>query len=402
MQFNLRGDGKTSVLTGDFLGDAQLVFDNQALLEFALKMYHHLGLPLQRLAVLWPFAHENALQGAWELLSPLALRGEGPVTKAELMALAENLAALPEEDNAFYFWTLALGAETGYDETLRAAFAGLPAWVEEHIPEEGLTVTRSEDSADTWEADGVPLARVRQTADEAEYVLRLPALVGGADLAFSASRGAEGRGELHLSIGEEGALLQVDINADGLQNPAGAFRVSLRLSGEMAGHLSAPVFDDQGLWRAVSLPEAGGLALDIEGGANTIKVRTGGHTLLTVQYALTDVQPDYDFIPLWVSGDAIHLFMLADASFADFISRISRPAFSTLIPVIAELPASFVSAVMDLADSAGVMSMLSGEEDSGWEEDEWDEEWDEEWNEEWSEDWNGEEDWEGGYEDSDY
>ena len=102
-------------LASPLLGRVRLMFNNQAMLEFGLKMYNHLGGPLYRLAWLYPYVHRDALAApaaAWHEImnAPAAGRRIAPET---LLQLGEAWLALSRTDRAFSVWLDALDRDTG-------------------------------------------------------------------------------------------------------------------------------------------------------------------------------------------------------------------------------------------------------------------------------------------------
>lgn len=313
--------------------------------------------------------------------------GKAEVSKAEALQAAEAIAALPRTDNSLYHWMLALGGETGFDETLTAALTGLPDWVEEHIAEEGLFLRAQPDGSQSWVSGEHALV----TFSASRLELALPGLLDGNDLFLSAGWSEAGF-DCAVTLGAEGELLRAAIHGSGLKIGSGEVSLTLSASGMAVSHLSAPAFDESGVWRTVPLAEGQSLNLSLTGPIENLVLSSDGQRLMTLCLRLSEKQPTGAFPNVEPGPDAVSFLMVADQSLADLMARIAQPALKSLLPLVAEAPASFISSVMDIVDEVGLMSMLTGE---GFEDDEWDDDWgeDEDWGE--YEDWSEYEDWEG-------
>ena len=84
------------------LGGETLMVNQLAWLEFAIKAYNHLDLPLQRV-FLWlsPYAHTSAWAGVRQAIADLAAQEtSGRLENTALITCAEEIARLSEDDRA--------------------------------------------------------------------------------------------------------------------------------------------------------------------------------------------------------------------------------------------------------------------------------------------------------------
>ena len=142
--FRLYGCESTWALQSSLLGEQQLFFPLTSLLEFCMKAYFHLNVPLQRVGLLLtPFVHKDAFATFTSMWHSVMNREEGTRTipREDVLELAGQIADAAWTDRAFTYWTMAVGLESGYDTAITDAFTGLQTWADSFLEEEGVTVT---------------------------------------------------------------------------------------------------------------------------------------------------------------------------------------------------------------------------------------------------------------------
>ena len=159
------------------LGGETLMVNQLAWLEFAIKAYNHLDLPLQRV-FLWlsPYAHTSAWAGLRQEIADLAAQEtSGRLENTALITCAEEIARLSEDDRALYYYIEAFGLESGTDANIFDALATLPEYVEANFPD-GLSIEHTENGV-SWQ-NGEKTVFSYADADGTQVVsLHLPDLV---------------------------------------------------------------------------------------------------------------------------------------------------------------------------------------------------------------------------------
>ncbi|MGN0762695.1 MAG: hypothetical protein ACI4MK_04875, partial [Aristaeellaceae bacterium] len=123
--FRLYGCESTWALKSSLLGDQQLFFPLTSLLEFCMKAYFHLNVPLQRVGVLLtPFVHKDAFATFTSMWDSVMNREEGTrvIPREDVLDLAGQIGDLAWTDRAFTYWVMAVGLESGYDTAITDAF----------------------------------------------------------------------------------------------------------------------------------------------------------------------------------------------------------------------------------------------------------------------------------------
>lgn len=327
-------------LQGSNLGGETLMVNQLAWLEFAVKAYHHLDLPLQRV-FLWlsPYAHTSAWAGIAQAITDLAAKEtDGRLENEAIRACAEEIARLSEEDRALYYYIEAFGLESGADAEIFAALAALPTYAEAQFPD-GLTVERTA-SGYRWCSGETVVFSYDETDGTQAIALHLPMLVD-----FSATL----RRDALLFMGA--LSLQSDVlNANvTFSLPASApivmpFYAQIDADGLMAG--------DDGVH----------LAFEGEAQGDTIEIRRiqpdHSATMMTLRITVlsTDENAWVRYTPEDVQGT--NLLSVDGPALAALMGRIGEPLMKSAVQWIAAMPAEMTQSAMDALEESGMLDLL--------------------------------------------
>ena len=341
-------------------GNETLMINLLALLEFSIKAYSHLDIPLQRAALLaTPYVHTSAFEALASAWNQVIGAQEGPrtISREEVLSLAAQLAEIAGSDRAFRYWVQAVALESGYDEAIMEIMQALPEWAEEMIDPSGLVIS-VKGSTETWRTGSITLFTRTVESGLDVWSLTLPPLPGGFTLAAAGQcRGAEQ--SFTLTITEEGdALLNASLQAASLPRAlpvSGPFSLTLSLTGAAAGEGTHLVLEGDGDGGQVSL------ALRQADAATPMVTLTG--QLLPCEPAST---------PSFTAADTtgINLLSLNDTTLAELMGGILEPLARGALPLLVHAPAAGVQSLMDLLSDTGILSMLTqgsaaGSEDGG-------------------------------------
>lgn len=375
--FHLYGFDALWGIGSSLLGEQQVYMNMQATLEFAAKVYFHLGIPLQRVALfLSPYIHKDAFQAlrwTWEPVL-FAQQGSRVIDREALLALAEQLSAVAEDDRSLIYWIYAVGLEAGYDDAITDALAGLADWWDSFLAEDGLTITVNGDK-ETWTTGAYTLFTRRVKDGWTTLSVSLPATPEGYALSgFCALReqGAVMDADLRLTVTQEdSSILDWRLSADGLPTAlpiAAPFDLTWDITGE-------------------AVPDGFHMRLEGEGQGGEFALRqldaATGEIMLALTGTAVAVAPvtPLDYTAADFTG--VELYSLSDASLAELVRNVARPLASGLLPLVVHAPASACQSLMDLVTDTGILDMLaspmSGLEEDVWDDDGLDEgDWDEE------------------------
>lgn len=322
------------------LGGETLMVNQLAWLEFAIKAYNHLDLPLQRV-FLWTshYAHTSAWAGIRQAIADLAAQEtDGRLEATALMACAEEIARLAEEDRALYYYIEAFGLESGADADIFDILASLPEYVEAHFPD-GLTIERTE-SGFRWQ-NGEETAFSYDDADGTQAVsLHLPDL-----LDFSATLRRD-------ALLFTGALsLQSDVlNADVAFSLPASYPISLPFYAQI---------DAEGM---IAGDDGVHLAFEGEAQGDTITIRRiqpdHSATMMTLTVTVLQVSEGaVRYTPEDVQGE--NVLSVDGPELAALMGRIGRTMMRSAVNWIAALPAETVQGMMDAVEDSGLLGTLT-------------------------------------------
>lgn len=320
------------------LGDETVMINVLALLEFAMKTYAHLDLPLQRVALLaGPYVHTSAFEAMAEKWQPV-LGGSGSrvIAREDVLSLAESLSDLGRSDRAFEYWVRAVALEAGYDEVIFSFMDELYDWADGFLDEDGLRVTE-ENGIERWETGDVTLFErngsswsLTLPASSEGYALTASMVCEADALAFTLDVSCEAPGDV-LSVALTVASSPFALRYDATGDAVGADGVHASLAGELDGE-------------RVSLrlmnPETGAAFLTVSG------------TLVPETPAVA---------PSFTPGDVVGVNILSvnDSSLSEFLSAVRSPLLRGLLPLIKHAPAASCQRLMDWFETSGILGLVT-------------------------------------------
>lgn len=340
-------------INSSLLGSETLMLNNLALLEFAMKAYAHMGMPLQYIAMLInPYVHTSAfewIRPQWE--NTFGGEQTRTVSRKDVMALAEYISETGESTREFYYWVLALARDLGYDASIFDSLYFLPDWADRVIGKDGVRIT-VENGTETWMTGEITL--FTGTADS--WQLTLPADDYGNTLVAAYSHTAEQTAfTLTISDAVPGDKLSLTISGESLPEAfpfTGACSLQLDASGSILPQPIALRFNaiSDGYYFIFTQTDAstGAAMLTLSGHANLIEAPG------TLSYQ--DKNAD---------GSAVNLLSVNDASLASLLSSIARPLITGAWPLLVRLPASSFASLFELLDQYEVLEMVINSLESG-------------------------------------
>lgn len=338
----------------NLLGDEMLMINMIALLEFSMKAYFHLDIPLQRLTLLVsPYVHTSALDAltsAWRQ-TMLAKQGKRTISRKKVLSLAQEMADIAASDRTFQYWVQALALDAGYDEVIMDFMAALPQWAESIVGNQGISVT-FKGATETWATGNTTLFTRTVEDTVTAWSLTLPTTTDGYDLSAYYNGQPDGEHTLHITITDEyqDTVLNCTVKADNIPNltsevPISApFSLSLDMNGEA-------------LQEAVHLRFAG----EGQDGYFTLSMLNAQTNApqLTLSGMLVPYTPDAvpDFTTTQML-EGMNLLSMNDVTLSELLGKISGPLYRGAIPLLVHMPASSVQSILDLLTEHRVISLL--------------------------------------------
>ena len=351
--FRLYGCESTWALQSSLLGDQQLFFPLTSLLEFCMKAYFHLNVPLQRVGVLLtPYVHKDAIATFTSLWDSVMNREEGTrvIPRADVLDLAGQIGDLAWTDRAFTYWVMAVGLESGYDTAITDAFTSMQAWADSFLGEEGVSVTVTGEDQ-TWATGGVTLFSRTVRDGWTTLSLSLPATPEGyviSGFLTVLNSGTHLNADARLTATLEGeSILDLRLSADDLPLTIpsdGPFAFSWDVTGDAA-------------------PE--GIHLRFEGesedGVFTLRQMDAatGETMLTLRGTAV---PGQNISPLnWTPRDLTGLafFSVSDTTLSQFAADVLPTFARGALPLLVHAPVKACQTLMDLVTGTGILDLLT-------------------------------------------
>ena len=368
--YHLYGFPSHIAVESSLFGDSTLLLNMQGLLEFAMKLFNHMEIPAQRLAILYPYCTEDAMTAVRTAAQPVlfAEAGDREIPVSDLLELSEKLTDLAYGERALSTWISALSSETGLGDVLVEGLSGLAEWMTEEAGEDGALRISVREDGETWTLGGTELFTRTETAEESAWTLQLPcACYGEAITAEMSKRG--GDLDLQIRLGEEECCLDLRITGKNLPthlNEAGDFTLDITASGSCAEALPMLRYQERGSngesWLVCAASEDG-IALRVEGSGGEIRLNDAatGRTMLAMRASWPFHWP-LDHWPLYSYEDiqGINIFSINDETIKTLAAAVLRPAIRGGIPLLAHAPVSTVSLLMDTLENAGVLSPEGG------------------------------------------
>lgn len=343
--FYLYGVDSNWQLESSLLGEEKVMFNNKAMLEFAMKAYYHLEMPLQYIALaVSPYAHRSAftwLGVRWRNTFH-AKEGSRKINADKLANLAAFIAENAEYKRAFYNWVCALTMELGYSDVIFESLYTLPDWLDSFLAEDSIQVTVDGDHEIWMNGEDVLFERSGDS-----WTLALPPSLEGATVTASCTR-QDGNAALvaDIATADGEALLDFDLAVSGMPDAfpfAGEMDAALSLSGLM--------FEEPVDLAAKLVSDGSAITLDL--------LNADRAAMLTVTGTIAPKElpaPDYN-------GDdltGLNIFSVNDESLSAFVSNVMEPFMTGFLPLLVELPASSYNSMFELLNQYGVLDLLTG------------------------------------------
>ena len=333
----------------NLLGDELLLINNVALLEFGMKAYTHMNMPLQYpLLLINPYVHTSAFEWiAPEWQSTFGGSGSRTIAFDDLYSLACYISENGEVDRAFLFWVYALTRESGFEYDVLDALYFLPDWVEGVVDPEGIVIT-VDGNTETW-MNGEEMLFTRTVDGEDEsWMLTLPMSDTGhiveasfdqteTKLSFTLIVTAYDPGDtLHVAV---------EMTQSGEAFPAsGTTTLSVDMTGTM---VVSPVS-----LRLSSITDGSSFII-------TQSDAVTGMPMLTVSGTQTKAVPAETGVwTMRASDEGVNILSVNDASLASFLGTIIGPMVQGAWPLLVHLPASTFASAYDLLNQYGVLDIV--------------------------------------------
>ena len=361
LSFHLYGYPSHIVLSSPLLGEQTIFFNNDALLEFCLKTYEHLGLPLYSLALMFPYSFDHAFAGAAEAWRKAAgsFGQDRIISEDALQVCAEIWSDLLENDGDLNDWITAMSMRNEEQEALRAEMYEVPGYLTEILSDGGDIRIVSDNNAELWSVGQDIILQENRQADSYSLQTSFPLTAGGYQPVFRFSR------QEKEEITEASLLISYSSEEEQEEHPL----INL------AAHVLWP-----SVWPAESVYDSrinldssllGSLDLELSltcqpDGNFSLCLRTplNGKMAETLIVEGTLTPQDNVDAPAFNIGEIltyVNIFSVNDVTLNEFVHAIARPAVTGALAFLVEVPASAMQSVMDDLTDFGVLGVVLGD-----------------------------------------
>ena len=341
-------------IKSSLLGDEILMVNLVALLEFSMKAYFHLNIPLQNLTLLIsPFVHTSALDpliNSWRRVM-LAKTTKRTIPRKNILSMAREMSDFAAGDDVFYYWVQALALDAGYDEAIMEFMADLPEWAKSFVSSQGVSVTFN-GATETWTTGETTLFTRTIEDNVTAWSVTLPTTLNGFDASAYYNGQPDGEHTLQINITDEyqDTVLDCLVKANNIPDLtsevpiASPFSLEVKMSGEALKNSMHLLFLGEGQDGSFTLS-----MLDPQ-------TRT---PQLTLSGTLVPYTPDV--VPHFTSeqmSKGMNLLSMNDVTLTQLLNKVSDPLLHGALPLLVHMPASSVQSILDLLTEHGVIDLL--------------------------------------------
>ena len=342
--FRIWGVPSHYALTSGLLGDAVLMINNLATLEFALKAYNFTEMPLPRVALLEsPYVHTSAFEWAAERFNQVffAESGSRVIPYEEIVSFAEYVADEGAYDRAFSCWLKSVCLKAGCDSDIEDAMSNAVEWVEKYVKPTGIAVT-VEDGVETWKSG----TRTFFTGNSSGWTLTLPPSL-------------EHRCSVTVTCAKEGSAVHLSLKAAAARENMWVADAILDRPDER--HFSFSYTDD---YSVAEMQSAFRISCGLEGDAvRLVLCNAGDQPVLTVTGTFAEVAPaaeihytarDINEIP-----GAVNVLSVNDVSLTELVGTVKKPLLKGALPLLVHAPARSYAALFEFMETYSILDMIS-------------------------------------------
>lgn len=360
LSFHLYGYPSHIVLSSPLMGNQIIFFNNDALLEFCLKTYEHLGLPLYSLGLMFPYSFEHAFAGIAEAWNEAAGTSgqDRTITADALQVCAETWSDLLENDGDLNDWITAMSLRNEEQEVLRAEMYEAPAYLTEILAEGSDIRIVSDGSEELWTVgENIFLRESRQT-DAYSFETSFPLTQSGFQPVFRFSRHEK-------EETTEASLLISYLSEEEEEEPL------INLAAQLLWPSVWPaesVYDSR-ITLDSSLLGSLDMLLSIscqQDGSFTLCLSTPADSEMSETVRIEGILTPREIIaaPSFNIGEIltyVNIFSVNDVTLNEFVHAIARPAVTGALAFLVEVPASAMQSVMDDLTDFGVLGVVLGD-----------------------------------------
>ncbi len=359
IDFHLTGWEERVSLATSLFGEKPVVLTMPNYIPFLMKMYHYFDIPVQYVGVFTdPYSYLHGIKPMLEKWSELVGgTGSRAYSPEECIEKAVQFSQMVDENPALNAWLKGLLQHAGLDELLFEFMYALPDWTASLVEKGGLQIQVS-DTGESWTLGGETVYTLKREGKKTAWQVDLPEWEGFR--LFGLCELEERESGLQLSMDWklfENGKLYAYLSLAGQDLPDGK---QMRGNGTITVSLGAEALgSDQSLTvglRWDQRQESGKTMLD---GQVTWLHPDTGRAILAVDAKVSWGSTQESFQPRKTKDiRGIDFFCMNDTTLQEFYANSKWPMIRTAIPFLVELPAGFLSGVVEWMDKNGMLLTL--------------------------------------------
>ena len=360
-------------VSSDLFGDETIWLNNLLLMEFSYKTWNNLQIPMQYIALLYPYVYRSAFAqtvNAWN--NRIGFPDCNTVISSQAIQEVSSLwSDIMQNDSRLIYWIAAVSALSDDHGAMESEFAALPDYLLHRIADDGDLIVSFDDDSEEWKNRNQEVLFYRShIGNETVWRLSLPETENGYLPRFS----------FYSTTSGQAVTLKLDGSYRRQSDPDHSLRKDSLPESLLDFSLSVDSFPS--VWPCDSSFSAG-LYLDsmilpqfyflCEGSGSPdgsfsvhllkpTESEASDRTILTCTGTVVPVVPgavpDYSLSELR-SHESV--FTINDKTMDEFVRRIRRPLFLGILDFLNEVPPKACRNIMDDLEDYGVLDMISGE-----------------------------------------
>lgn len=362
ISFRLFGVPENMCLTSPLLGHETIWFANYVLMEFALKTWNNLHIPLQYPVLLYPYATENAfsrLASVWSAEIGRPAKSTS-VSYNTLRSVSGQWNELLQTDSRLIYWISGVSAPSFCQAVLEEEFFRLPDFLLNQVALNDRLTVSVQGSTETWTNKNREILFTRTSDGLSDsWTLSLPATAGGYVPYMTCTSESENglfflsaSGSYQIPGGENLLSFTARLDSFPLSFPAdAAFSASCSVSGSLLPGFDLTIHAESSQNGDFRLT----LSQPVDQSAEPVVIFTGAGRFVPVEASS---------VPFFTQEELtsyISVFSVNDQTMSDFVHKIGRPLFFGILNFLNEVPARACQSVMDDLEDYGVLDMVLGQ-----------------------------------------
>ncbi len=363
IDLHIRGAKDLFFIRSNLMGDRAIALENSSLLEFCTKMSEHLGIPLQYLALAFPYTWEYGLGlplQDWEgFLASETEDGVFPADRVHYLWECWDYRLWFDEPLNILISAVAKDAEL--DEAFRAMVAEIPEYFETTLAQEQeIRVQRREDG-ETWTAAGGEFYSETHTENSLRMETNLPRMRTGYQPIFSYETSVENDRRSGRLIAQLLATDEVQRDLVNLQASYLSFPVTWPADSQslLSVNLTGGVLPNAGVSVYLDSEEDGAFRVDVR--KPTVDMELGALMLSAEGKIIPKEDVQVRAFDIDDGENALYLLTANDHTIQEFLPGIRTAMAKGLIKFLVGIPTSACQAIMDDLTDLGVFNVLLGE-----------------------------------------